>query len=158
MSHAVLSQMRKDSASVKLSKKFTSLILRLPSVLKFILSVLLLYCSLGYYTANLFNCTLMKTSQSHDSDKMQFRLLGKIKTTCWSFNRSATRFLQMTVESRDLPPPKLLMLLCFMVVSSRETPACLAAPEVCTKCPTGAPHQAQGTSAHFHLLSLNCFP
>lgn len=91
----------------------------------------------------------MKTSQSHDRDKMQFRLLDKIKTICWSLNKGGNHFLHIIIDSRDFPPPKLLMLLCFMFVSSRETPACLAAPEVCTRCPTGAPHQAQGTSPLF---------
>lgn len=83
---------------------------------------------------------------------MQFRPLDKIKTISWSSKRGGNHFVHITVESRDLPPPKLLMVLCFMFESSRETPACPAAPEVCTKCPTGAPHQAQGTSAQSHLV------
>lgn len=73
----------------------------------------------------------------------------KIKTIFWSLNCGVTNFLCITTKWSDS-----IMLFCFMFVSSRETPACLAAPEVCTKCPTGAPHQAQGTSARSRLFAM----
>lgn len=75
--------------------------------------------------------------------------LRQNKTIFWDLKCSGANFLCITTKWRHF-----LMLLCFMFVSSRETPACLAAPEVCTKCPTGAPHQAQGTSALSPLFSM----
>lgn len=72
----------------------------------------------------------------------------------WTFRQKQDHMLELKLGRDPFEWRGSLMSLCFMSVSSRETPACLAAPEVCTKCPTGAPRQAQGTSAQSRLFSM----